>query len=112
MAIGVGLRLLSLGLRCSLLLLGASVCFGLIPCRGISWRRFAILFFGDLVLGWSYASLFWVRFYTRNGRGLGMFYTCVFRPDILKSSGGFTGKRFRKTSYNDRQYEVTILRKE
>ena len=41
-----------------------------------------------------------------------MFYTCVFRPDILKSSGSFTGKRFRKTSYNDSQYELTMLRKE
>jgi hypothetical protein len=41
-----------------------------------------------------------------------MFYTCVFCPDILKGSGGFTGKWFRKTSYNDSQYELTILREE
>jgi hypothetical protein len=68
-AIGVGLRLLSLGLRCSLLLLGAKVCFGLVRCRGKSWRRFGILSFGGLVLGWLYASLFWVRVYTLDGSG-------------------------------------------
>jgi hypothetical protein len=68
-AIGVGFRLLSLGLRCSLLLLEARVCFGLVRCRGRSWRRFGILSFGGLVLGWLCASLFWVRLYTLDERG-------------------------------------------
>jgi hypothetical protein len=43
---------------------------------------------------------------------MGMFYTCVVCPDILKGSGGFTGKWFRKTTYNVSQYELTNLRKE